>query len=93
MSTADEEGSGAGMTRDACADLEVSPGRRPPPAAEPTQGLGYDGDAGALGRAISHRVFSAGLDKDLWHLTLAVPGPAAGAVPDGLSGNEGFEPR
>jgi hypothetical protein len=55
--------------------------------------LSLDGDGPAADR-LRHAV--AELDeaiKDLRHLMLGVPGPAAGAVPDGLSDDEGSGPR
>ena len=55
--------------------------------------LSLDGDGPAADR-LRHAV--AELDeaiKDLRHLMLAMPGPAAGAAPDGLFGNEGSQPR
>ncbi len=66
-----------GMTREAWADLDMTVGGRPPPAAdELVYDLGYVGDVGALGQAICHRLFSAGLDLDC-ALSLDGEGPAA----------------
>jgi hypothetical protein len=68
------------MTRSVWADQGLPPDCGPLPAAsEPACDLGSGGDVGALGEAISRRLFSAGLDLD-FALSLDGNGPVAGRL-------------